>query len=160
MTIKVALLTMTMMACGPDAAQRGDDTPPSDGPSAPTDANDVTEGPCKANIRLEIEADGSKQERRTYFFVDTSTHGGDRFQVEMCNRMDRPQANTACPAGSTCTQTGDPLPAGPECIWQSSGTFIDDNLFIACGSGATNTNANGMVTFDYDSYYTIVRVHR
>ena len=161
--IVVLFVLALLIGCGTGGGGLdGDDESPrvdADGNSMLT-GTDVT---CVTRTRIATNASG-KTETRTYFaLVDGITRDGD-WAVEQCgnqltiNGVD----NTACPAGSTCTESGAPAPAEPSCSWsRRSGTFTaDGKLNIYCGTGQTTFNTAGTVTSTYESRYTKVRIHR
>jgi hypothetical protein len=163
--MKMALMVvMAVAACVPDRVGTMQGDGGGDPDAQTTSDGGVSEGPCKTLTRTVRKTDGTRTETRTYFFVDTNTHGGDRFQVEQCGQVvtqiPPPPPTTPCPVGYTCVDSGEPYPTGPTCYWSTDGAFINDVLVVNCGSGSSGFDAAGVEVSRFDYRSTTVRVHR
>jgi hypothetical protein len=166
-TRAIGLLAM-FVACGQSTGVSGDDTGTSvdaidngsgSGSGTPLTVDTIT---CDTHTRTETKADGSRTETKTYFKLVTLSMDAD-FYVESCGYTYTyfPTGSAlACPAGSTCTDTGPALPASQDiCYANHLGAFVNGQIYISCGSGTFNYNASNVLTSSSELKYTSVKLH-
>lgn len=156
------VVAVACAACGPSSTNNvaGDAGPiGGDGGGGGGGVDEVT---CKEHLFVVANANGTRTEQRTFFLV-TDVALGEPFAVELCDRVFEqipPPPPSTCPAGSTCTDSGEPLPAGAECSWTSDGRFVAGKLVIDCGFSIENLDANGNTATRTVSRFNKVRLHR
>jgi hypothetical protein len=166
---RLCVLMVALAACGQTSAG-GDDTAGtvdalgtgsgsgSGSASHPGVTDTIT---CQTHTRVFTPTTpGARFEVRTYFALVDGISPTDDYTVELCNYQRVPDQG-ACPTGYTCADSGTTLPdAASTCSWSHRvGSFVNGQLYITCGSGSTNYDANNNVMATSESRYQIVRVH-
>lgn len=134
-----------------DAAVHGD--------SGPGDGG-VTATQCKLHKHVDTQPGGARTEAWSYFLPIAATPGTD-IEVVLCDPVSIPPATGGCSSTGTCTDSGDPLPAGRTCqVVRGILNFSGDTAVVSCGYEYIGFNASGVETSHQAMHYTSAEIRR
>ena len=180
-----AMLAVALIACGPtnSGGTPGDDTGVdahegsgsgigSGSGSSHVPVVDAVSCTNTHTVTQTQTAGGTRTVTDTKFALVSGIDPNSDFTLEQCDIVETETVNgvtttiysqgprDVCSPGNTCTASGTPYPPYTHaCGFSKGGNFVDDKLFVTCGTHTTSYDASNAIQYVIDYTTGAIRLH-